>query len=369
MEQGLQTRYFLSAETGAGFCSFVSHFLRQPGRYVHILKGGPGCGKSTFLKRLSARAAELGLETELLHCAGDPDALDGLYLPEANVAWLDGTAPHACDPVSFGATGDYIDLGAFCDTRMLDARRVQLLEESRALFMRRAREYLTAAAALDPCGTPGLRTPEDISAVQRRAAGAALREFGAVRRGDAPGRVERRFLAAVTGAGRICFDETVVALSDRVYLLDNVCGLAEDYLRTVGAHALGRGLACVVCPDPLRPARTQALLVPARRVAFLVADGTELPGLARRHIRLDTVPEAARLRALRPTLRADRKLQRQALDASVRQLQMARLLHDEIEAVYRPCVDFAALTDFTERSLQAFPSAPSPRTARDRCAQ
>lgn len=34
---------------------------------------------------------------------------------------------------------------------------------------------------------------------------------------------------------------------------------------------------------------------------------------------------------------------------------MANLLHNELEAVYRPCMDFAALTTFTDRYLRTFP--------------
>lgn len=34
---------------------------------------------------------------------------------------------------------------------------------------------------------------------------------------------------------------------------------------------------------------------------------------------------------------------------------MAALLHNELEAVYRPCMDFDALSAFTERYLQTFP--------------
>ena len=53
MNNGLETRYFLSALTGAGYYALHRQFLRPPERYFCILKGGPGCGKSTFLKCLN----------------------------------------------------------------------------------------------------------------------------------------------------------------------------------------------------------------------------------------------------------------------------------------------------------------------------
>lgn len=354
MGTGLETRYFLGANTGAGYCSFFSHFLRQPGRCVHILKGGPGCGKSTFLKKLGAHAQNRSRDVVYLHCSGDPDSLDGVYFPETNTAWLDGTTPHICDPVLFGVTGNYLDLGAFCRTESLDTVRIRQLNADCALFYRRAYEYLTAAAALDTRKQPGLLFPEDRAAVRRRAAGTAQREFSAVKKDAVPGRIEKRFLSAITCEGRCSFPQTLEALADRAYVLDNACGLAEDYLRVIREYALRRGLRLIVCPDPLLPERTEAVLIPSLRLAFLAApEKVQLSDVSTRHIRLDAVPDAARLRALRTQMRADARLQRQAIDAAIRQLQAAKLLHDELEAVYQPCMDFDALTAFTDQYAKA----------------
>lgn len=354
MDTGLETRYFLGANTGAGYCSFFSHFLRQPGRRVHILKGGPGCGKSTLLKKLGAHAQSRGLDVGYLHCSGDPDSLDGVYFPEQNTAYLDGTAPHICEPAVFGVTGDYVDLGVFCRTESLDTERIRLLSADCPLFYRRAYEYLRAAAALDARKQPGLIFPEDRAAVRRRAAGTALREFGAVKKGGSPGWMETRFLSAITCQGRVFFSQTLEASAERVYLLDNVCGLAEDYLRVIREHALRRGLNLIVCPDPLLPEQTEAVLIPSLRLAFLaVQEEVQLADTATRHIRLDAIPDASRLRALRTQMRTDTRMQRQAVDAAIRQLQAAKLLHDELEAVYHPCMDFEALTAFTSRYIAA----------------
>ena len=94
MNNGLETRYFLSALTGAGYYALHRQFLRPPQRYFCILKGGPGCGKSTFLKRVGDAGHAAGLAVVWLHCAGDPASLDGVYFPEKCSGFFDGTAPH-----------------------------------------------------------------------------------------------------------------------------------------------------------------------------------------------------------------------------------------------------------------------------------
>ena len=123
MNNGLETRYFLSALTGAGYYALHRQFLRPPERYFCILKGGPGCGKSTFLKRVGDAGRAAGLAVVRLHCAGDPASLDGVYFPEKRSGFFDGTAPHTVDPALFGASGEYLDLGTFCRTEALDMKR------------------------------------------------------------------------------------------------------------------------------------------------------------------------------------------------------------------------------------------------------
>ena len=123
MNNALETRYFLSAMTGAGYYALHRQFLRPPERYFCILKGGPGCGKSTFLRRVGDAGRAAGLSVVWLHCAGDPASLDGVYFPQKHAGFFDGTAPHTVEPALFGASGEYLDLGAFCRTEALDPAR------------------------------------------------------------------------------------------------------------------------------------------------------------------------------------------------------------------------------------------------------
>ena len=130
MNNGLETRYFLSALTGAGYYALHRQFLRPPERYFCILKGGPGCGKSTFLKRVGDAGRAAGLAVAWLHCAGDPASLDGVYFPEKRSGFFDGTAPHIVEPALFGASGEYLDLGTFCRTEALDTARIRALNSA-----------------------------------------------------------------------------------------------------------------------------------------------------------------------------------------------------------------------------------------------
>ena len=56
-------RYFLGANAEDGFHSLYGGFPPGPDAFLHIIKGGPGTGKSSFMRAIG-RAAE----QRLSHC-------------------------------------------------------------------------------------------------------------------------------------------------------------------------------------------------------------------------------------------------------------------------------------------------------------
>ena len=90
----MNTNWFLGANTAEGFFSRFDQL--HPGIRIRknvIIKGGPGCGKSTFMKTLRGCAEALGADTESYLCSSDPASLDGLFIPALGLAFVDGTAP------------------------------------------------------------------------------------------------------------------------------------------------------------------------------------------------------------------------------------------------------------------------------------
>ena len=88
--------YFLGANTYNGFYSLYPDFTSSGTiDRLYILKGGAGCGKSSFMKSIAKAAENNGINTEKILCSGDPQSLDGLFIPTLKLAYVDGTAPHA----------------------------------------------------------------------------------------------------------------------------------------------------------------------------------------------------------------------------------------------------------------------------------
>ena len=102
-------QYFLGANSPSGFYSLYDHLLppERASRF-YILKGGPGCGKSTLMRKVARRAEEAGETVEYTLCSGDPDSLDAILLPRLGVAIVDGTWSSPNIPVRWRSTSTWV---------------------------------------------------------------------------------------------------------------------------------------------------------------------------------------------------------------------------------------------------------------------
>ncbi|MBD2864100.1 PRK06851 family protein [Paenibacillus oceani] len=101
---------FLGAATPRGAVDFVPNLTEGLKRY--FIKGRPGSGKSTMLKKLAAAGAERGFDVEVYHCGFDPNSLDMVIVRELGFAIFDSTAPHEYFPER--DTDDIVDMYAHC---------------------------------------------------------------------------------------------------------------------------------------------------------------------------------------------------------------------------------------------------------------
>ena len=86
MQAEAKVCFYLGANSPTGFYSLYET--------IYILKGGPGCGKSSLMRRVAQAMEEKGASVEYIACSGDPDSLDAVVFPALNTAIVDGTAPH-----------------------------------------------------------------------------------------------------------------------------------------------------------------------------------------------------------------------------------------------------------------------------------
>ncbi len=131
-----------------GYSGFKSYFdtIFNPSKFeqLYILKGGPGTGKSSFMKKLLNEKSFSNFKKEAIYCSSDPKSLDGIIIDE-RVAVIDGTAPHECDPKLPGAVDEIINLGENWDVNLLKNRRDEIAEinNKKKRYYKSAYKYLS----------------------------------------------------------------------------------------------------------------------------------------------------------------------------------------------------------------------------------
>ena len=152
MEKRLKNKeeYFAAANSYEGFKSnFDRIFSPLILKKLFILKGGPGTGKSTLMRKIAERFDDAAMVTRIL-CSSDTSSLDGVVLEKdgVTVGIVDGTAPHIVEPKFPGAVEEIINLGDGFDYDALMSCSKEIIE----LSEKKSNAYKKAYVVLENVG-------------------------------------------------------------------------------------------------------------------------------------------------------------------------------------------------------------------------
>lgn len=345
-----KTDFFLGANSADGFYSLYDQLGDTESTYdFMILKGGPGVGKSTFMKRIGAAAEERGLETEQIRCSGDPASLDAVLIPSLGVAVVDGTAPHVMEPKYPAAVDRYLNLGCFYDVDRLKERRQEIIACTRGYQA----EYEKAYACLRACGAvrseleSGMAAWVDLEKLRRRLRNIWLRQRGKRRRET--GTEKRRFLGGLTPAGRVWCVGSLNMLCSHVYELRDPYHLTAPLLTELCGMIRADGYDVLLCMDPDVPGRIQHLMVPELGVGFVTTDRRfALQERPHRRLRVDQMLDREQFALMRGALRLKERLADELEAEGAEHLRLAGEKHRELEMIYHPFVDFDGVAALAE---------------------
>lgn len=335
--------YFLGANSKQGFYSLYDQFPPD-GAFLHIIKGGPGTGKSGFMRRIGKAAEERGMDVEYVLCSGDPDSLDGVYIQSINAAWVDGTAPHIGEPRCFAADADYVNIGQFLTLSFSDDEKsyVNQISKSYKELYAKAYAYIRAAASIREASVPPAMTEKEKISLEKKITAAFDSVHSVSTQGTAS--TQTRFLRAASCLGDFMLCGEISKLCKLIYCLDGPAAYVSAALEFAASEAFHRGLDIVRCPSPVDPERLEAVLIPGLSLAFTSFGDYE----ESRHIKTGrTLPKEERTE-----LRSTAKLEEKLMELAYIKLRQAKELHDEMESVYKAHMDFAALTEFTDRTIE-----------------
>lgn len=349
--------YFLGANTASGFYSLFDELYSPVDRWhAYIIKGGPGTGKSGFMRKIAAAARENGFEVEQIFCSSDPASLDAVIIPELKTCVADGTSPHVIEPKYPGAVEEIINLGEFWNTEMLRKNSAEIIEKNLecSACHQRCIRFLSAFTTLknddERLILPCVDTDKLLNYVERTAA----REFGTSDSAKT-GHFCRRFLSAVTPNGINCFQETVYDLCDRVVMLDDDKGAVSSMLLgLIMKRAMISGYDVIACPCISNPAKKlDHLIIPSLRLCFFTENSCHtLPNDPDRLVNVRRFLNIDELKEHKARLNFNQKAASDLLDEAVLSLSNAKAVHDELEQFYIPAMDFDAVEEKAQQVIE-----------------
>lgn len=349
-------RYFAASNSSTGFRNYYDDiFTDARVDRLYIIKGGPGTGKSHFMKVVAHRARGRGYHVTEYACSSDPASLDGLLLTkegEPALGFLDGTPPHPREPTLPGVKEELIHLGAFWNSGALAEKgeAVRRLSEAKSAAYRRAYAYLSACGSADEVAEQYMNLcvrKDRIQALADR-----LLRGQPKGSGSPPVPALRR---AVGMTGKVClhtFEREAELHGGTVVVLEDHYGIAYRVTRVLYEASLAASRGMYVSYDPIYAHKIDGIYYPDNGLCILVGQGDSVAsvgeGTPLRSIPLRRLADAEAMRALRGEIRHAAALREELTESALRELSMAAKYHFELESIYSKVMDFEAKEAFTE---------------------
>ena len=345
-------QYFLGANTPAGFRSyFGSACPVSDGWNIYVIKGGPGSGKSTLMRRVGREAAERELTYEHIFCSSDPDSLDGVIIPELKAAIFDGTAPHVLEPAYPGACEHIVNVGDAWSKARLQAQRDEIIALSSACSAHHAQamRFLGCADSFRQNTALTAASGLDKHRVHSTAVRLAAKYCGKPR--TRQGSESTRLISAVTPKGILTFADSVEAECDRIVPIIDRCytpsALLMDELR---ALLLDQGLDITVCRCSQNPERIEHIIVPAPGIAFTVCSDVHSDIAAtERAVHTERFLSEDIITGSKQRFSFNRKSAASFIDLAADEMKRAKSVHDQLEQCYISAMDFDAVDDIAQK--------------------
>lgn len=336
-------KYFASANSHLGFYSLFSDIF-PPERLdaIYIIKGGPGTGKSTFMKKIGERAETYGLAPEYVLCSSDPCSLDGIIIPEMSAAVLDGTSPHVTEPKYPVAVERILDFYKFIDRKKISPLRFAIMEETAAA----ERETKLGYGFLRALGEVKKDEDRILDALfdTEKAHAAAKKMIGGIHTSEDKKTV---FGGAVCYEGEVFTDSYFSAAKTR-YAVTGKYGAEKFFLSALCRAADEAGVGYTRLLDPAVPDTVCGIYFEEPKIIFSSSDEKNAE-ISDKRINAMRFFDAEGLSAARGRLRFARRCGEALLEGAAEGFARAREHHAELEKIYGAATDFSGIDALCEK--------------------
>lgn len=343
---------FPGGNTCEGFFSYYDYLIEKDANRIFVIKGGPGVGKSSLMKKIGTKMLELGFDIEKHHCSSDNNSLDGLVIPKLKVAFLDGTSPHLIDPVNPGAVDEIVHLGDYWDVDDMEKNKYEIIKCNKEVgrFFTRAYKYLAAAKftyeAIEEKNKEALEFGTTNVVCE-----ALINEiFSKQEISSEIGKERHLFGSAYTPNGWIEYTDSFLQDASHIYYIKGDIGTGRSYMMSkVYKRAIELGYNVEVYHTPLKPDKIESINIPELKVALTTSDVFANDNY--KVIEMANFLNAKTIRKYKMEIEEDRKIFEFLISTALANIAAAKNMHDSIEKYYYENMDFAKVDELEKKLI------------------
>ncbi|MGI6113323.1 MAG: PRK06851 family protein [Mahellales bacterium] len=355
MLPGKAVHYFPGGNTAEGFYSFFNDILRDMKR-IFIIKGGPGTGKSTFIKKIGQEMIDKGYDIELLCCSGDTQSFDGVVIRKPGIAIVDGTAPHIIDPTYPGVVDELINFGDIWDEDKLIQHGPKIIHITSAIkerygnayfYLRNAKAVYEVIKELYIRGMDFERVHDITDNIIGEVFPKSLNKNSKAR---------HMFARAITHNGIISYCNELLAGVEKLYVLKGGAGIGKStIIQRMANKAMDNGYDIQYYHCAFNPKTLDMIILPELNVALADGEYSHEVGIldGTKYIEIDLLScmDSEIYKNNKDKIRWLRQSFQILIEEAISELYQAKKLHDDIEAYYIDAMDFESLNSLNSKVL------------------
>ncbi|HHW02746.1 MAG TPA: AAA family ATPase [Thermoanaerobacterales bacterium] len=355
---GSIVRYFPGGNTPNGYISLFERIIPwSDAKKIIIIKGGPGVGKSSFMKIIAKDLLKQGFNLEFLHCSADNGSIDGLLITDLDIILLDGTAPHMMDPKYPGCIDEIINLGNYWNEDGIRQNREQIisLQNEISVCYKRAYNYLKAARIILDDLKQVYNNAIDVHQLNDLMDEVVDKTFEGASKKNKISRQRNMFASAITHDGPVHYLDSLFWNIQKRFIVTGFPGTGKSVLmKKIVNIAVQKGLDVDVFLCPMEPEKIEHIIIKDLNVGFVtsvkphvltrIKDSDEL-------IDFNKVLVSSKINGYEEVINYNNSVFWDLYYRAVKYLDYAKKFHDELERYYVANMDFNKIDEIRDKTF------------------
>lgn len=336
--------YFASSNSYDGFVSYFDNvFSSRDFTKIFVLKGGPGTGKSTLMKRVACYGESQGFYTEAIYCSSDSKSLDGIIIKsdKGSIAIIDGTAPHERDAIIPGAVDELVWLGEGWRSSELEEQRGRIFDinSKKTANYKKAYENLHLSSIFARNIRADIAKYLDFKKIDH-SVNMLCRDIYC----EGKSKKSIRLISSFSKEGATKLP-TLYDISEKVYTVSGKYGSCEIYLSLLLAALQKTDMNYTVFPTALDKNIYDAIYLNDTKTVIMTAESDDAYINTMEYMNKDALH--GEMNNLINNTRIKNYFMEKARDC----LAKASEFHFELESIYTPSMDFLLLDEYTDKII------------------